>query len=278
MINCDTCNSEKIIYKLSGIPPELEEVAERYGHHKLELLGCCPDLQEDRPWCTECEQWVEEADSESKETNSSEESFTDEDGDTYVGESKDGLAHGLGTCTYKDGGVIAGRWRAGKPNGKVTKTLPDGTMYKGMVKNGIPHGKGELKDPSYSIEYKGLFKNGEYHGQGVLRIYINSIEIIFKGEFKNSMLNGQGSVASLGYKYIGEFKDNMKHGEGAEFEDDEQLIGVWADDEYIGPWGTELPDENKKKTPSKKKRHISKSKIVNLDGSKYIGIKKSTKK
>ena len=278
MINCDFCNSEKIIYKLSGIPPELEEVAERYGHHKLELLGCCPDLQEDRPWCTECEQWVEEVDSENKETNSSEESFTDEDGDTYVGESKDGLAHGLGTCTYKDGGVIAGRWRAGKPNGKVTKTLPDGTMYKGMVKNGIPHGKGELKVPSCSTEYKGLFKNGEYHGQGVLRIYINSIEIIFKGEFKNSMLNGQGSMTSLGYKYIGEFKDDMKHGEGAEFEDDEQLIGVWADDEYIGPWGTELPDENKKKTPSKKKRHISKSKIVNLDGSKYVGIKKSTKK
>ena len=194
MIKCDFCNSERIIYKLSGIPPELEQVAERYGHHKLELLGCCPDLQDDRPWCTECEQWVEEVDSENKETNSSEESFTDEDGDTYVGESKDGLAHGLGTCTYKDGGVIAGRWRAGKPNGKVTKTLPDGTMYKGMVKNGIPHGKGELKDPSCSIEYKGLFKNGEYHGQGVLRIYIDSIEIIFKGEFKNSMLNGQGSA------------------------------------------------------------------------------------
>ena len=256
MIKCDFCNSEKIIYKLSGIPPELEEVAERYGHYKLELLGCCPDLQEDRPWCTECEQWVEEVDSESKETNSSEESFTDEDGDTYVGESKDGLAHGLGTCTYKDGGVITGRWRAGKPNGKVTKTLPDGTVYKGMVKNGIPHGKGELKEPSCSIEYKGLFKNGEYHGQGVLRIYIDSIEIIFKGEFKNSMLNGQGSVASLGYKYIGEFKDNMKHGEGAEFEDDEQLIGVWADDEYIGPWGTELPDENKKKTHRHNRNHI----------------------
>ena len=278
MINCDTCNSEKIIYKLSGIPPELEEVAERYGHHKLELLGCCPDLQDDRPWCTECEQWVEEVDSESKETNSSEESFTDEDGDTYVGESKDGLAHGLGTCTYKDGGVIAGRWRAGKPNGKVTKTLPDGTMYKGMVKNGIPHGKGELKEPSCSIEYKGLFKNGEYHGQGVLRTYIDSIEITFKGEYKNGLLNGQGSATCPGYKYIGEFKDDMKHGEGAEFEDDEQLIGVWADNEYIGAWGTELPDENKKKTPSKKKRHISKSKIVNLDGSKYIGIKKSTKK
>ena len=278
MINCDTCNSEKIIYKLSGIPPELEEVAERYGHHKLELLGCCPDLQDDRPWCTECEQWVEEVDSESKETNSSEESFTDEDGDTYVGESKDGLAHGLGTCTYKDGGVIAGRWKAGKPNGKVTKTLPDGTMYKGMVKNGIPHGKGELKVPSCSTEYKGLFKNGEYHGQGVLRTYIDSIEITLKGEFKNSLLNGQGSGTCLGCKYIGEFKDNMKHGKGAECEDGKHLTGVWADDEYIGPWGTELPDENKKKTPSKKKRHISKSKIVNLDGSKYIGIKKSTKK
>ena len=278
MINCDFCNSEKIIYKLSGIPPELEEVAERYGHHKLELLGCCPDLQEDRPWCTECEQWVEEVDSESKETNSSEESFTNEEKDTYVGEWKNGKAHGLGTATYKDNGaVVVGRFKAGKPHGKATRTLPNGTFYKGIYKNGVPHGKGELKTQPYGTWYKGLFKNGKFHGQGILQIYDDSIEITFKGEFKNDLLNGQGSITSLGYKYIGEFKDDMKHGEGAEFAGDEELIGVWADDVYIGPWGTELPDENKKKTPSKKKRHISKSKIVNLDGSKYIETKKNTK-
>ena len=43
MIKCDFCNSEKIVYKFSSMPPELEEMAKRYGHHKVELLGCCPE-------------------------------------------------------------------------------------------------------------------------------------------------------------------------------------------------------------------------------------------
>ena len=86
---------------------------------------------------------------------------------------------------------------------------------------------------------------------------------------KDTYHNCFGTYTSSGKKYVGEFKNDTYHGKGTY---------TWADDEYIGAWGTELPDENKKKTPSKKKRHISKSKIVNLDGSKYIGIKKSTKK
>jgi hypothetical protein len=66
-------------------------------------------------------------------------------------------------------------------------------------------------------------------------------------------------------KYFGEYKDGLPHGTGAEFHSDgEQRLGVWANGEYIGEWGTKIPVKTKKKARKKKKdpKPISQSKSV----------------
>ena len=55
----------------------------------------------------------------------------------YVGEVKDGLPHGQGTCTYDDGTVYVGEWANGLYNGHGTLTFPYGIEMKGTFKDGV---------------------------------------------------------------------------------------------------------------------------------------------
>ena len=73
----------------------------------------------------------------------------------YIGQMKNGLAHGKGTYTSSF---------KGKKNGRTYKYY-----YKGDFVNGERHGKATqiIHLPTYFIKYQGGFKNDVPHGHGV---------------------------------------------------------------------------------------------------------------
>jgi hypothetical protein len=61
---------------------------------------------------------------------------TASNGDTYVGEWKNGRPNGEGTYTFADGTKYVGKWKDGKAHGQGTETSPNGDKYVGEWKNG----------------------------------------------------------------------------------------------------------------------------------------------
>jgi len=68
--------------------------------------------------------------------------YTDSDGNTYIGDWKYGMANGLGTMNYADGVTYTGAFKDDKPNGLGTVTFPDGDTYTGEFKDGKANGQG----------------------------------------------------------------------------------------------------------------------------------------
>jgi hypothetical protein len=63
-------------------------------------------------------------------------------GEKYVGEWKDGLAHGQGTYTFANGVKYVGEFKYGKYHGQGTHRQANGDKYVGEWKDGKPHGQG----------------------------------------------------------------------------------------------------------------------------------------
>ena len=83
----------------------------------------------------------------------------------YVGEFKDGKAHGQGTYTWgKDsefaGHKYVGEYKDGKQHGQGTHTWTDGSTDVGEWKDGKPHGKGTATRAS-GLTYVAEYKDGE---------------------------------------------------------------------------------------------------------------------
>jgi len=86
-------------------------------------------------------------------------------GDIYVGEWKDGKAHGQGTCTYADGDKYVGEYRDDNFHGQGTYTHANGEKYVGEYKDGKKHGQGTNTWPDGG-KYVGEWKDGEPYGKG----------------------------------------------------------------------------------------------------------------
>lgn len=90
----------------------------------------------------------------------------------YVGEVKDGKAHGYGISKGKD-------------------------SYEGYFKDGIQHGYGKYtwgKGKWQGDIYEGEWKEGRRTGQGK---YIDHTGLVGEGQFKNGTLNGKGKLSYL---------------------------------------------------------------------------------
>ena len=61
--------------------------------------------------------------------------YTNANGDKYVGEFKDGKMHGQGTHTWTDGDKYVGGWKDNKKHGRGTFTYADGRKYVGELKD-----------------------------------------------------------------------------------------------------------------------------------------------
>ncbi len=64
--------------------------------------------------------------------------YTDSDGNTYIGDWKYGMANGQGTVTRPDGTTYTGEWKDHKRHGQGTMKYADGTKRTGEWKDGKP--------------------------------------------------------------------------------------------------------------------------------------------
>jgi len=85
------------------------------------------------------------------------------DGTRYLGQFKDGAAHGRGTITFSDGSIYTGQFENGEISGQGTMVFPDGSEYVGQFKDGMIHGQGTYTLPDGS-RYVGMFKSDHFHG------------------------------------------------------------------------------------------------------------------
>lgn len=88
---------------------------------------------------------------------------------TYVGECRNGLAHGLGEATGRNGDKYVGEFHDGEKHGKGIYRWQSGSRYEGEYKNDKFHGKGIhlWRDGS---RYDGEYKEGKRSGPGVMRL------------------------------------------------------------------------------------------------------------
>ena len=130
------------------------------------------------------------------------------DGNKYVGEWKDGKAHGYGEYMWVNGNFYVGQFENGEENGKGTAVFIHGDKYVGDWKDGKPHGRGTY-----------TFASGNEH----------------VGENKFGMPDGLGTYTfANGNKYVGQFKKGKYHGRGAyTYADGMIKRGIWKNHEII---------------------------------------------
>ena len=178
----------------------------------------------------------------------------------FVGETKDGFAHGRGKlfnfplkgslCVYD------AEWENGKiRNGKLYKNygLYMQLIYKGEF-NGFFQLHGQGLRLSYDNKYEGTWKNGKKHGYGVV-CFSNGDK--YKGNFEDGKRHGYGVFfLSNGNQYEGNWRDDKRHGEGVYKSEKSYFKGVYFNDMKTG-YGTEILSNGEKYNGSylNNKRH-----------------------
>ncbi len=125
----------------------------------------------------------------------------------YIGEFKEGGAHGIGTFTTADGEKYVGEWRDDKRHGQGTLTFADGRKY-----------VGEWRDDNFNGQGTATFPDGEK----------------YVGEWRDNKRHGQGTYTFAdGDKYVGEWRDGNFNGQGTyTYADGEVEEGVWENGEF----------------------------------------------
>ncbi len=85
----------------------------------------------------------------------------------YLGEVKDGKAHGRGVGVWANGIVYTGQWDAGEKHGWGIYEYPDGEKYEGHFVSGKREGAGVYSWKNGN-RYDGEWKADLRHGQGVI--------------------------------------------------------------------------------------------------------------
>ncbi len=160
---------------------------------------------------------------------------TDDEGNVYEGELRDGVRHGTGRMEWVDGTVYEGDFREGKIHGNGKMSVPDGEVYTGTFENGIRHGygildflngdiyegsfvkgvisgEGSFQEKATGDFYRGLFLRGKRHGEGTLSYEDGRT---YQGWFREGLKEGFGELyQSDGNTYRGFFSQDFRHGEG----------------------------------------------------------------
>ena len=113
--------------------------------------------------------------------------YTNPNGDKYVGEFMDDEYNGQGTFTWASGEKYIGEWKNDKRNGQGTNTWADGENYVGEWKNDKRNGQGTLTFANGN-RYIGEFKDDQYNGQG---IFTSTDGDRYVGEWRNGNFIGQ---------------------------------------------------------------------------------------
>ncbi|MDB2454330.1 trypsin-like peptidase domain-containing protein [Planktomarina temperata] len=148
--------------------------------------------------------------------------YTNADGDTYVGEFKDDSFNGQGAYTFASGDKYIGEFRDDKYNGQGTYTFGPNSEWSGD-------------------KYVGGHKDDKKNGQGTYT-FANGDKYI--GEFRDDKRNGYGTITfASGDKYIGEFRDDKQNGQGFfVFKDGSADFCFYADNDDSNCSGTNVYD------------------------------------
>ena len=87
------------------------------------------------------------------------------DGQTYIGDVRNGLRAGQGHNSWSDGQDYVGEWKGNSRNGRGTHVWPDGRKVSGQWQNGHLNGKVYFSWPN-GATYDGLVRKGKKHGRG----------------------------------------------------------------------------------------------------------------
>lgn len=101
--------------------------------------------------------------------------YTDANGNKYVGEFQDGKANGQGTSTFASGAKYVGEVKDNKANGQGTYTYADGGKYVGEVKDDRRYGQGTYTYAN-GDKYVGEFKDEKRNGQGTYTYANGTVE------------------------------------------------------------------------------------------------------
>lgn len=97
----------------------------------------------------------------------------------YVGETKDGVPHGIGTETVSfdphKGQKYVGEWKDGKYHGQGTLTSVNGSKHVGGFKDGMIHGQGTYTDPD-GDKHVGGFSGGKFKDGNMIATYSEGIQ------------------------------------------------------------------------------------------------------
>jgi len=151
---------------------------------------------------------------------------------TYVGDFKDGLAHGRGKVTFDDGSTYEGDWLDDKKHGKGKYIYNDGSMYEGDWLDDQRHGQGKVTYDDGST-YEGDFKDDKKHGKGK---YTYNDGSTYEGDWLDGKKHGTGiRTYNDGSTYEGEWEHDKKHGKGKyTYPDDKFYEGDWLSDQRHG--------------------------------------------
>ncbi|CAF4903340.1 unnamed protein product [Rotaria sp. Silwood1] len=189
---------------------------------------------------------------------------TDQWGNRYEGELREGKKHGKGKMDYADGNKYIGDWANDVRTGQGVFIWSDGSHYEGQSKDNNMHGKGTFvwgPDSRWAgLKYIGDYIDNKRTGQGV---YIWPNGNRYEGQFKDNNRHGKGTfiwapdakgtydkytgdwvddiradqgvhVFANGDRYEGQFKDGKQHGRGKlTYANGKIQEGMWSNGTFV---------------------------------------------
>lgn len=113
---------------------------------------------------------------------------------SYKGEMRGNVPHGIGYMQWADGSRSYGQWVDGHMHGAGEMIMADGSLYSGEWVDGAPTGIGMMRYPDNSV-YRGNWADGERCGTGEL-VYDDGRRI--SGEFHGDLLPGTPQMMPAG--------------------------------------------------------------------------------
>jgi len=137
------------------------------------------------------------------------------EGISWSGACKNGLAQGQGVLQWLQNGKPAGRYegeyRDGKVNLRGTFIWPDGGRYVGEWRDNQRNGDG-TQTWANGDHYEGEYRNDALQGLGT---YTWDDGSRYVGEWRQNMQSGRGAQTwPDGGHYEGEYRDDRAHGQG----------------------------------------------------------------
>lgn len=103
----------------------------------------------------------------------------------YLGEIRDGKAHGKGVAVWKNGSTYQGQWQDNLRHGQGAFTWTDGEQYAGAYKNDLRHGWG-VYITKVGERYEGGWEDDKREGPG--RLYDRNGKLKLEGVWKGDKL------------------------------------------------------------------------------------------